>query len=117
AATVNRLIKYGPLLSAVSLAVLAILMPMASLSHGTSQGFWWMLAPLIGVGLGVGLCWPHLLTRVFKAAPAGQESIASAAIITLQLYAIAMGASLAGMITNAAGLTTPGGVAGAQQAA
>jgi MFS family permease len=115
--TVNKLIKYGPMLSAVSLALLAMLMPMAGLSQGTGQGFWWMLAPLIGVGLGVGLCWPHLLTRVFKAAPAGQESIASAAIITLQLYAIAMGASLAGMITNAAGLTTPGGVVGAQQAA
>src|SRR3546814_19296154 len=69
------------------------------------------------LGLGVGLCWPNLLTRVFKSAPKGQENMASAAITTLQLYAMAMGAALAGMVTNAAGFTQPGGLQGAQQAA
>ncbi|MFA5487666.1 MAG: MFS transporter [Candidimonas sp.] len=115
--TVDKLILLGPLLSAVSLALLAVLMPMGSLSEGSGRGFAWILPLLLGVGLGVGLCWPHLLTRIFKASPAGQESIASAAIITLQLYAIALGASLAGMVSNAAGLTDPGGEAGARQAA
>src|SRR3546814_11174012 len=75
------------------------------------------MLPLLGVGVGVGLCWPNILTRVFKSAPKGQENIASAAITTLQLYAMAMGAALAGMVTNAAGFTQPGGVPGAQQAA
>lgn len=115
--TIDSLILFGPMLSAVSLALLAVFMPMSSLSEGAGYGWAWMLPLLLGVGLGVGLCWPHLLTRIFKAAPAGQESIASAAIITLQLYAIAMGASLAGMVTNAAGLIQPGGLEGTRQAA
>jgi hypothetical protein len=58
-----------------------------------------------------------LLTRIFKSAPRGQENIASAAITTLQLYSMAMGAALAGMVTNAAGFLDPGGRVGAQQAA
>ncbi|HUG59523.1 MAG TPA: MFS transporter [Candidimonas sp.] len=115
-ATASRLIQVGPIVSAVSLLVLAAMMPMASLAQGVDQSGW-MILPLLGVGLGVGLCWPNLLTRVFKSAPAGQENIASAAITTLQLYAMAMGASLAGMVTNAAGFIQPGGVQGAQQAA
>lgn len=115
-AWVNRLIVAGPMLSAVSLAGLAIAMPWAGLSQGERHGYW-LLPPLMGIGLGVGLCWPNLLTRVFKSAPHGQENIASAAITTLQLYAMAMGAALAGMVTNAAGFTDPGGMEGARQAA
>jgi predicted MFS family arabinose efflux permease len=57
------------------------------------------------------------LTRVFRSAPKGQENIASAAITTLQLYAMAMGAALAGMVANSAGFTEPGGVPGARHAA
>ncbi|MFW7340935.1 MFS transporter [Pollutimonas sp. H1-120] len=114
-ATANRLMVAGPLASAASLAMLAWMLPMADLS--SQGGANWLMAPLLGVGVGVGLCWPNMLTRVFKSAPKGQENIASAAITTLQLYAMAMGASLAGMVTNAAGFTDPGGMQGAQQAA
>lgn len=113
--TANRLIVIGPVVSAASLAVLAWMLPMAGLSQ--QGGAAWLMAPLLGVGVGVGLCWPNMLTRVFKSAPEGQENIASAAITTLQLYAMAMGAALAGMVTNAAGFTEPGGVQGARQAA
>src|SRR3546814_557347 len=112
--TANRLIVIGPIVSAASLALLALLMPMAGLSQQGSAN--WLMLPLLGVGVGVGLCWPNILTRVFKSAPKGQENIASAAITTLQLYAMAMGAALAGMVTNAAGFTQPGGWHGAQQA-
>src|SRR5690606_17261536 len=96
-AVANRLIQAGPIVSTVSLALLAFMMPSSALSPAGI----WLIAPLLGVGLGVGLCWPNLLTRVFKSAPKGQENIASAAITTLQLYAMAMGAALAGMVTNA----------------
>lgn len=112
-ATTNRLIKVGPVLSAVSLLLLAALMPLSDWNGGGNG----VIAALLGVGMGVGLCWPNLLTRVFKSAPAGQENIASSAITTLQLYAMAMGASLAGMVTNAAGFLDPGGIVGTQQAA
>ncbi|MGB6103165.1 MAG: MFS transporter [Pusillimonas sp.] len=116
-AVANRLIQAGPIVSSVSLGLLAAIMPLGALSQGGSQAGNWLIVPLLGVGLGVGLCWPNLLTRVFKSAPKGQENIASAAITTLQLYAMAMGAALAGMVTNAAGFTQPGGLQGAQQAA
>ncbi|RTZ45599.1 MFS transporter [Candidimonas sp. SYP-B2681] len=115
-ATSNRLIQAGPIISAGSLLMLGVMMPLTSLSQDAGS-FSWLIVPLVGVGLGVGLCWPNLLTRVFKSAPAGQENIASSAITTLQLYAMAMGASLAGMVTNAAGFMQPGGALGAQQAA
>jgi len=114
-ATANRLILAGPIVSAISLACLAAMMPVDSLSAaGYEAG--WLIVPLLGVGLGVGLCWPNLLTRVFRSAPKGQENIASAAITTLQLYAMAMGAALAGMVTNASGFTNPGGIEGARTA-
>lgn len=114
---VNVLIRTGPVVSAASLALLAALMPLRVLSGGGSGLVNILMLPLFGVGLGVGLCWPNLLTRVFRSAPKGQENIASAGITTLQLYAMAMGAALAGMVANAAGLTNPGGVPGAQHAA
>jgi predicted MFS family arabinose efflux permease len=65
----------------------------------------------------VGIGWPHLLTRVMSLAPKGEEGLASASITTVQLYGMAVGAAVAGLVANAAGLTTPGGVTGAQSAA
>lgn len=112
-ALADGLMALGPWLSAAGLAVLGFLMP-----QGAGGGIVWaMVPPLFLVGVGVGLCWPNMLTRIFKAAPRGQENIASAAITTLQLYAIALGSSLAGLVANLAGLAVPGGEQGARQAA
>ncbi|MER1966862.1 MFS transporter [Castellaniella sp. GW247-6E4] len=110
-AAVGRLLTLGPLLSTLALAGLCLLMPAPGAWIGA------LSVLLLGVGLGVGLCWPHLLTGVFRAAPEGQRNIASAAITTLQLYAMALGASVAGMAANAAGFTDPGGFEGARSAA
>lgn len=110
-ASVGRLLALGPILSAASLAGLYVFMP----DPGSPAAL--LAALLLGVGIGVGLCWPHLLTGVFRAAPPDQQNIASAAITTLQLYAIALGAGLAGVVANAAGFTDPGGWQGARQAA
>lgn len=109
----DRLMLIGPWVSAVGLLALGLMMPLGS--GGTIV--WAMIGPLFLVGIGIGFCWPNMLTRIFKAAPAGQENIASAAITTLQLYAIALGSSLAGLVANLAGLADPGGEAGARQAA
>jgi hypothetical protein len=59
---------------------------------------------LAGVGAGVGICWPHLLTRVLTLAAPGEGGTASAAITTVQLYGMATGAAVAGLVANAAGL-------------
>ncbi|NHZ98922.1 MFS transporter [Massilia sp. CCM 8734] len=110
------MLRAGPLLGAVSLLALALLVPAAD---ALSPGMLMLLygAALAAAGAGVGLGWPHLLTRVLTLAPAGEGGLASAAITTVQLYGMAIGAAVAGLVANAAGLTEPGGKAGAQSAA
>jgi hypothetical protein len=110
------LLRAGPWVSAVALAILAVLVPLSGLNVN-GDAVLWLSLPLLGVGIGIGICWPHLLTRVFKASPAGEQNLASSAIITVQLYAMALGATLGGMVANAAGFTEPGGLQGARAAA
>lgn len=112
---IGRMIVVGPILGLAGIAALALLMPSGS------GGGWLALAPicvaLVAIGSGVGLAWPHLLTLVFQVAPDGEEDLASASITTVQLFATALGAALAGMVANIAGLTDPGGIAGTASAA
>jgi predicted MFS family arabinose efflux permease len=100
---------------ASGMGLLAMLLPRVS------QGDWATLAMLgagLGaIGIGVGIAWPHLLSQVLRAAPQDEADLASASITTIQLFATAAGAALAGMIVNLAGLTDPGGIAGAANAA
>lgn len=110
----DRMVRFGPPLMTLSLLALMLLLP--GDVDVAAEAVWLALA-LGGVGLGVGLGWPHLLTRVLKSARRGEENLASAGITTVQLYAMAIGAALAGLIVNAAGLTEPGGSAGARSAA
>ncbi|RFB69892.1 MFS transporter [Herbaspirillum sp. 3R11] len=110
----DRMVRFGPLVMTLSLLSLVLLLP--GDVDVAAEGLWLALA-LGGVGLGIGLGWPHLLTRVLKSARRGEENLASAGITTVQLYAMAIGAALAGLTVNAAGLTEPGGIDGARHAA
>lgn len=110
------MLRAGPLLGAVSLVALALLVPAADALSPAMLMLLYGVA-LAAAGAGVGLGWPHLLTRVLTLAPAGEGGLASAAITTVQLYGMAIGAAVAGLVANAAGLTEPGGKAGAQSAA
>lgn len=111
----RRAITAGPLLSLMGTVALCILVPRSG------AGTWLELAPtcvaLVAMGFAVGLTWPHLLTNILKAAPANQQELAGASITTVQLFATATGAALAGMVANAAGLIDPGGLAGTANAA
>lgn len=112
---IQRAIVAGPVLGLLGMGRLAWLVP------ETSAGLWLDLAPiclaLALIGLGVGLAWPHLLTRVLKVVEPGEQELAGASITTIQLFATATGAALAGMIANAGGLIDPGGVEGTARAA
>ncbi|GCE89408.1 hypothetical protein MSKU15_1009 [Komagataeibacter diospyri] len=69
------------------------------------------------VGAGVGMAWPHLLSGIVRATPQPEQGVASASLTTVQLYTTAIAAAVAGTIANAAGLASPGGIAGIQDAA
>ncbi|HDS1819781.1 TPA: MFS transporter [Pseudomonas putida] len=112
---IRRAILAGPILGLAGMVTLAVLM------RTESAGDWQSMTPiclaLVAIGLGVGLAWPHLLTRVFQVASAGEQDLAAASITTVQLFATALGAALAGMVANLAGLTDPGGIVGTASAA
>ena len=69
------------------------------------------------VGAGVGMGWAHLASRVLAVASEGERDVAAASISTVQLLATAFGSALAGMVANLAGLSDPGSVGGAANAA
>lgn len=110
------MVRLSPMVILAALIALAVMTPRAGLLDSYT-GLALYVVALAGVGFGIGLGWPHLLTKIFNAAPAGEETLTSSSITTVQLYATALTAALAGIITNSAGLANPGGVAGAQHAA
>lgn len=112
---IRRAIVSGPIFVLLGLLVLAMLMPI--LSDGHWLALWPIVLALTLVGFGIGLGWPHLLTRILQAAPQADRDIAGASITTVQLFATALGAALAGMVTNIAGFNSPGGATGAASAA
>lgn len=112
----DRMIRLGPGIMAASLLALAVMMPQTGYFDSIG-GTILMTLPLFGAGFGIGMGWPHLLTRVLSLALPGEENLTSSSITTVQLYSLAVGTSVAGLVANAAGLTHPGGLGGAQQAA
>ncbi len=59
---------------------------------------------LLLMGAGIGSAWTHLTPRTLQAAPDGEHDVTSAALSTIQLFATGMGAALAGLVVNLAGL-------------
>lgn len=111
----RRAVVLGPMTVTLALLVLAAVLPAASPAGGI--GLFVIATSLTGVGFGIGLAWPHLLARVLVVAPKDEEDKASSGITTLQLFATALGAALAGMVANANGFDGSGAVAGAKDAA
>ncbi|WP_368877695.1 MFS transporter [Providencia vermicola] len=112
---VLKILRLGPIIIFISLILLAILTPNTKLVDSILLFAIYLIA-MMGVGLGIGICWPHLVLKVFNVAPNGEENLASSSIITVQLYATALSAALVGVVVNNSGLISPGGLAGAQQA-
>ncbi|THK34796.1 MFS transporter [Ensifer sp. MPMI2T] len=98
----RKTITAGPFFGLVGLLTIAAFMPMIS------AGFAVIAVPLClgiaAVGFGIGVAWPHIVTAVYAAAPAGEEEKAAASITTIQLFAASLGAALAGMTANLAGV-------------
>lgn len=97
----------GPAFQTIAAIGLAIFVPM---NNGESA-----LLPLVAIGialvllgLGIGSAWPHVSTRLLSAAPEGERDVTSASMSMVQLFASGLGAALAGVIVNAAGLAADG---------
>ena len=108
---VRALLMAGPLLLAAALAGLFLLLPQSGIL-GDAQ-LWMIGACLFGQGLGIGIAWPHLCANVFAFAPEREKDLAATSITVVIMVANAFGTALGGMVTNLAGMTVPGGPAGA----
>ena len=71
-------------------------------------------ASLMLVGIGIGTCWAHIGTAILSSARPDEGALTASMIPSTQLFAVALGAALSGVIANAAGL---GGGASAGAAA
>jgi MFS family permease len=107
-------IAAGPVVLASGLGGLAVLMPRASAPLAALGGIG---VALLALGYGIGLAWPHLAARVFGFGAERERELAGASITLVVMVGSAFGAAFGGMVTNLAGLTRPGGIAGAASAA
>jgi predicted MFS family arabinose efflux permease len=105
AARLTRMAMFtGPASMLAGMFVLLLLLP----GRGEGLTVAAIGGALAAMGLGIGLCWPHLGARVFAFAPAGENDLAGASITIVIMVANAFGSALGGMLTNVAGLTAPG---------
>ncbi len=97
------LVRLGPVLVFIGAVGLAFFVGRLNL-EGNAIIVLPIAISLVVMGLGMGVLWPHLTGRIFEAAPPGEKDVTTAAITMSQLFASGLGAALAGMIANAAGL-------------
>jgi hypothetical protein len=56
------------------------------------------------IGLGIGTCWAHVGAAILSSGRPNEGALTAAMIPSTQLFAVALGAALSGVIANAAGL-------------
>ncbi|NVZ77117.1 MFS transporter, partial [Pseudomonas gingeri] len=112
---VQRAIISGPVIVLAGLVILALTTPLSDLGNWTLLAAICLGLTLVGFGIGVG--WPHLLTRLLQMASAQDQDAAASSITTVQLFAMALGAALAGVIANMAGINEVTGTEGTASAA
>lgn len=93
----DRMLIVGPVLMAAGLLGIALLMPLSPAP---------IVFPAIAlVGGGIGSCWAFTAQRVMRGARPGEEDIAASSVATIQQTGFALGAAMAGLVANAAGLS------------
>ena len=93
----DRLLIAGPVMMGAGLLGLALLIPLEPAV---------MVFPAIALtGAGIGACWAFIAQRVMTGARKGEEDRAASSVATIQQTGFALGAALAGLAANAAGLS------------
>lgn len=103
-----RLIVTGPVLICAGLVSMALL---------TSGG--WLLAVLPAIlmmGMAMGSCWAFMVQRIMSGAKTGEGDLAASSVAMMQQGGLALGAALAGVAANAAGLADGDSVAAVSRA-
>lgn len=114
----QRIIKIwhiGPIAMTCGLIGLSFIIINTTLSPALTLVLLSITLVLIGGGIGMG--WPHLLTRALSSAPAGEEDHAAASITTIQLIATAFGAAFTGLVTTLSGINNVTDLASTKQSA
>jgi len=92
----GTVIMLGPILTATGLAGLFL-----TIGAGPVPA---IAASLMLVGVGIGTCWAHIGAAILSSARPEEGALTAAMIPSTQLFAVALGAALCGVIANAAGL-------------
>lgn len=94
---VRGAIVIGPLVVTIGFATLAV-----TIGSGPLPAIG--LAALL-IGSGIGTCWAHLSNLVMAAGHPDEGAVTAALVPSAQLFAVAFGAAVSGVIANAAGLS------------
>jgi MFS family permease len=93
----DRLLIAGPVAMGAGLLGVALLMPLEPAL---------LVFPAIALtGAGIGACWSFIAQRVMTGARKGEEDRAASSVATVQYTGFALGAALAGLVANVAGLS------------
>ena len=96
AARVHRVIVLGPFVTAAGFVGLFL-----TIGSGPILA---IAVSLLLVGGGIGACWAHVAALVLSSARDDEGAVTASMIPTTQLFAVALGSALSGVIANAAGL-------------
>lgn len=91
----------GPLLMVAGSALLGYATPMHAASGPVLTVV--MALSLVLLGTGVGIGWPHLNTFVLQFTEADERDMAASALSTIQMFAVAFGTAVAGLMANMSG--------------
>jgi hypothetical protein len=93
----DRLLVAGPVMMGAGLLGVALLIRLEPAV---------IVFPAIALtGAGIGACWAFIAQRVMTGARKGEEDRAASSVATIQQTGFALGAALAGLAANAAGLS------------
>ena len=91
----------GPVLMLTACLLLGGATPMFTNSGGAVTLVISLALIVLGVGIGVG--WPHLNTFILQLTEEDERDMAASALSTVQMYAVAFGTALAGLVGNLTG--------------
>jgi MFS family permease len=102
----DRAIVAGPFTMGAGLLGVGVAMPAGPVAA--------VIPTLVLVGAGIGACWAFTAQRIMQGPGRGEETLAASSVATVQQVGFALGAAVAGLIANTAGLSAgrpPTGIA------